>query len=84
MSGFQTKRLPTEATAVAPDGSAVRVLPEMGGGSMAHFQLAPGEVSIAVAHRSGGEIWYVVRGRGEMWRKLGDQEEVVCLEPASA
>jgi mannose-6-phosphate isomerase-like protein (cupin superfamily) len=48
---------------------------------MAHFQLAAGETSFAVAHRTVEEIWYVVRGRGEMWRKLDDQEEVVCLEP---
>ena len=81
MSSFQTKRLPAEATAVAPDGSAVRVLLTLAGGSMAHFQLAPGDTSVAVAHRTVEEIWYVVRGQGEMWRKLDDQEEVVCLEP---
>ena len=81
MSSFQTKRLPAEATAVAPDGSAVRVLLTLAGGSMAHFQLAPGDTGVAVAHRTVEEIWYVVRGQGEMWRKLDDQEEVVCLEP---
>ena len=81
MSGFQTKRLPEEPTATTPDGSAVRVLLELEGGSMAHFELPPEEASIAVAHRTVEEIWYVLRGRGEMWRKLGEQEEVVALEP---
>jgi mannose-6-phosphate isomerase-like protein (cupin superfamily) len=47
---------------------------------MAHFQLAPGEVSTAVLHRTVEEIWFVLGGRGEMWRKQGDREEIVVLE----
>ena len=27
------------------------------------------------------EIWYVLAGRGEMWRRDGSREEVVPLEP---
>ena len=54
---------------VAPDGSDVRVLLSLGGGSMAHFELAPGRVSAAVVHRTVEEIWYVLAGRGEMWRR---------------
>jgi mannose-6-phosphate isomerase-like protein (cupin superfamily) len=26
------------------------------------------------------EIWYVIGGRGEMWRHQGDRESVVALE----
>jgi mannose-6-phosphate isomerase-like protein (cupin superfamily) len=48
---------------------------------MAHFQLAAGAVTKAVAHRTVEELWYVVSGRGEMWRKQGDREEVVSLTP---
>lgn len=48
---------------------------------MAHFELAPGRTSAAVAHRTVEEIWYVVRGQGEMWRKQGGREEVAALEP---
>ena len=47
---------------------------------MAHFELPPGQTSVAVAHRTIEEIWYFVTGRGEMWRKLGDQEQVVPVE----
>jgi mannose-6-phosphate isomerase-like protein (cupin superfamily) len=47
---------------------------------MAHFELAPGLVSRAVAHRTVEEIWYILGGQGEMWRKLGRQEEVVSIE----
>lgn len=53
-------------TVLAPDGSEVRVLATSPRGSMAHFALAEGEVSIAKAHRSIEELWYFVAGRGEM------------------
>jgi mannose-6-phosphate isomerase-like protein (cupin superfamily) len=74
-------RLPSQATAVAPDGSDVRVLLGLPGGSMAHFELGAGRVSLAVAHRTVDEVWYVLAGAGQMWRKQGEREEVVALEP---
>lgn len=74
---FATLRLPTRPDVTAPDGSDVRILPRLAGGSMAHFTLAEGKTSIAVMHRSVEEIWFFVSGRGEMWRKSGEQEEVV-------
>jgi mannose-6-phosphate isomerase-like protein (cupin superfamily) len=78
---FATKRLPAGADAVAPDGSAVRVLVQTARGSAAHFELAPGATSRAVAHRHVDEIWYFLRGRGEMWRKAGAHEEIVTVAP---
>jgi mannose-6-phosphate isomerase-like protein (cupin superfamily) len=81
MSDFMTKRLPVAPHATAPDGSDVRILLGLDGGNMAHFELAPGQTSVAVAHHTVEEIWYFLSGRGEMWRKLGDQEEVVPVDP---
>ena len=81
MSNLSMKRLPAAPDAVAPDGSDVRLLLELEGGSLAHFELAPGETSIAVAHRTVEEIWFFLNGRGEMWRKLDDHEEVVPVDP---
>lgn len=81
MSDFSTKRLPVQRDAIAPDGSDVRILLRLSGGSLAHFELAPGETSIAVAHRTVEEIWFFVNGRGEMWRKLNDREEIVPVNP---
>jgi len=81
MSGFSTTRLPARPDAVAPDGSDVRVLLQLRGGSLAHFELPPCQTSIAVAHRTVEEIWFFVTGRGEMWRKLDDQEEVLPVDP---
>jgi mannose-6-phosphate isomerase-like protein (cupin superfamily) len=78
---FATKPLPAAPDVLAPDGSEVRVLLRLAGGSMAHFRLAPGEVSIAVEHRTVEELWYVVAGSGEMWRSQAGREEVTPLSP---
>jgi mannose-6-phosphate isomerase-like protein (cupin superfamily) len=78
-SGFGTMRLPVGWDAVAPDGSCVRVLPQLARGGMAHFELGAGRVSRAVAHHHVEEIWYIVGGRGEMWRRDGDRQETVPL-----
>jgi len=81
MLKFATVTLPADPTMVAPDGSSVRVLLTLTGGSMAHFSLAPGQVSRAVVHRTVEEIWYVVNGRGAMWRCHGEHEAIVPLKP---
>src|SRR6516165_6558962 len=81
MGGFTTKRLPVGRDVIAPDGSDVRILLGLAGGSMAHFELAPEETSIAVAHRTVEEIWFFLGGCGEMWRKQGEREEVVSVDP---
>ena len=80
MYPWHTKRISTQPDATAPDGSDVRVLLALQGGSMAHFELAPGRTSIAVTHRTVQEIWFFLGGRGEMWRKQGALEEVVPVE----
>jgi len=81
---FETTVLPAEPTAVAPDGSDVRVLVGLGGGGMAHFELGPGQVAVAVRHRTVDELWYVTHGRGQMWRAGGGRDEVVDLHPGTA
>ena len=78
---FATTRRPSERTVVAPDGSDVRVLLGLTGGGMAEFELAPGRVSAAITHRTVDEIWYVLWGRGEMWRRQDSRDEIVALEP---
>jgi mannose-6-phosphate isomerase-like protein (cupin superfamily) len=81
MARFATTRVPATRDVVAADGSDVRLLLQLGGGGMAHFELPPGCTSHAVVHRTVEEIWYILSGRGEMWRKREDQEEIVTLEP---
>jgi mannose-6-phosphate isomerase-like protein (cupin superfamily) len=80
-AAFQTKRLPEAVDVIAPDGAEVRILLQLEGGSMAHFQIGAGETSAAVRHRTVEEIWYCVGGTGEMWRRHGGDESVVSLAP---
>jgi mannose-6-phosphate isomerase-like protein (cupin superfamily) len=77
---WETTRLPAQPTVTAPDGSDVRVLLGLAGGGMAHFELGPGRTSRAVVHRTVEEIWFFLRGRGQMWRATDDAEEVVDVE----
>jgi len=74
---------PDAPDAVAPDGSDVRVLVDCAGGSLAHFSLASGEVSVAVAHRTVEEMWYFIGGSGEMWRKSERTGEEILLDVAA-
>jgi mannose-6-phosphate isomerase-like protein (cupin superfamily) len=79
MTGFTTKHLPAHRDAIAPDQSDVRVLLQLAHAGMAHFELGPGRTSRPVAHRTVEEIWFFLSGRGEMWRKQNDREEVVTV-----
>ena len=78
---FATTRLPVDADEIAPDGSEVRVLLGLRGGTMAHFELRAAETSRAITHRTVDEVWFVLSGHGELWRKQMSREEVVALEP---
>jgi mannose-6-phosphate isomerase-like protein (cupin superfamily) len=78
---FGTKKISDFPEAIAPDGSEVRVLCQLPRGGLAVFSLPPKAVSKAVAHRMVEEVWYILSGKGRMWRKLGDQEEIAELGP---
>ena len=80
---FETTHLHEARQETAPDGSTVRVLCRIEGGSMGHFTLPPGAVSRAVKHRSIDEIWYFLRGDGQMWRDNGARAETVDVSPGT-
>jgi mannose-6-phosphate isomerase-like protein (cupin superfamily) len=81
---FETKRLPVEVDRPAPDRSLIRFLPTIDrsegdlrkGGGMIHCTLRVGMTSKAKVHRTVDEIWYVLCGMGQVYRKQGDQIEI--------
>lgn len=79
MPEFATLPLPPDPVATAPDGTDVRPLLALPGGSFAHFELAAGTTSIAIQHRTVEEIWYFLGGRGEVWRCQGGREEITSI-----
>lgn len=83
-AAFATARPAERHDVLAPDGSQIRFLPHVEGGSMVHCTLPPGAVSLAVTHRTVAELWYVLAGSGELWRRQGEREEIVPLQPHTA
>src|SRR5690349_7858757 len=79
---WKAMRLPASPTVKAPDGSDVRVLLATTRGSCAHFELAGGETSMAVVHRTVDEIWYFLSGRGQVWLAPDEGDgEVIDVMP---
>ncbi len=66
--------------ATAPDGSEIRLLLGNQQGatraSLCEVTLPAGQVSRPVYHRQVEEMWYVLSGRGEVWRSPPGSETV--------
>jgi len=81
---YRTRR---ESDTLAPDGSEIRVL--IGGeragirrASVCEVTLPAGQASRPIAHRSVEEVWYILAGRGEVWRQLpGEEGGIVAVAP---
>jgi mannose-6-phosphate isomerase-like protein (cupin superfamily) len=80
---FETRLLPSTPTAIAPDGSEVRVLLDLPRGGMAHFRLRGHQVARGVTHCTVEEIWYVVSGTGELWRSKDGVTDLTPLGPGT-
>ena len=81
---MQSASLPPEPQGTAPDGSAIRFLLKGSRGELNHFTLPSHQTSTAVVHRSIEEIWYVLEGKGQVWRQDGDNEEDLALRPGTS
>lgn len=81
---FTTRQLGETYDVLAPDTSEIRLLVSTSRGSMAHGTLPPGQVSLAITHRTVEEVWYITEGRGQVWRKHDDHEAIVDVAPGSA
>src|SRR5437764_1012662 len=71
------KQLTENKDNLAPDGSEIRLLAKVSGGGLVHCTLNQNEVSSPVRHKTVEEIWYFLSGVGQVWRKIGEQEQVV-------
>ena len=62
----------TDESLTAPDGSQVHLLLDGRHGatrcSMVEVSIPPGAVSRPVRHRTVEEVWYIIAGRGRVWR----------------
>jgi mannose-6-phosphate isomerase-like protein (cupin superfamily) len=81
---WQTAHPGSDFDVLAPDGSEIRVLVQVRGGSMVHCTLQPGQTTRAVRHQSVEELWYCVAGTGQVWRRSAEAHEFVDLRPGTA
>jgi mannose-6-phosphate isomerase-like protein (cupin superfamily) len=78
---MQTRTFPDSPDAHSPAGAEIRYLMEGPTGNMIHSTVSPGQVNRATVHTTVSEFWYVVSGRGEIWRRDAGREEVTSLKP---
>lgn len=83
-TSFSTVSLPTQYDVLAPDGSEIRILAQVPSGGMAHGTLPPGSTSLAIRHRTVAEIWFVLSGSAEIWRRSGSAESVETVRPGQS
>lgn len=74
---FETTVLPDAYDEVAEDGSFVHGLLGNAHGWLVDCTLPPGNTTRAARHRTHEEVWFIRSGRGEVWRSLEGQEQVV-------
>ena len=77
MRAFESNQVADDYDLLAPDGSEIRLLHSTSAASIVHCSLPLARVSIPVRHRSVEEIWYFLAGRGQVWRRQGEREELL-------
>lgn len=83
-NSLEVQHLGEDLDVIAPDGSEVRLLTRVNRGSMAHFLLQPGQISKAVLHPELEEVWYVLSGTGQIWRRWCGNETVDDLQSGAS
>ncbi len=81
MTPFTSGRASQAYDALAPDGSEIRLLHQIGAVSVVHCRLPAGAASLPVRHRTVEEVWVFLAGRGQVWRKQGEREETLDVAP---
>ena len=77
MPSFESNQVADDYDVLAPDGSEIRLLHQLDGVSVAHCSLPVGAASIPVRHRTVEEVWFFLAGRGQVWRRQGEGEQVL-------
>ena len=83
------RRASREPDTIAPDGSEIRLLADRAQGatraSLCEVRLGAGAVTRPISHRSVEEIWYVLEGRGQVWRApRGAPGDTIDVGPGDA
>ncbi|MEO1115110.1 MAG: cupin domain-containing protein [Pseudomonadota bacterium] len=67
--------------AKSPAGADIRFLMDGPTGNMIHSTVPAGQINRATRHKSVSEFWFVLGGRGQIWRSDGENSTTVDLVP---
>jgi len=81
---MKTTVLPKQPDDKSPAGADIRFLMDSEGGNMIHSTVPPHQINKATVHATVSEFWYILEGRGEIWRDNGIQSSVTELVPRTA
>jgi mannose-6-phosphate isomerase-like protein (cupin superfamily) len=81
---MKTTPLPERPDAKSPAGAEIRYLVDGERGNMIHSTVPPHQINKATVHATVSEFWYVLEGRGAIWRDDGRNSCVVDLVPDTA
>ena len=76
---MKTTILPENPDAKSPAGADIRFLMDGETGNMIHSTVPPHQVNKATVHATVSEFWYVLEGRGEIWRDNGVESCITVL-----
>jgi mannose-6-phosphate isomerase-like protein (cupin superfamily) len=76
---MQTRSFPSRPDARSPAGAEVRHLLQGETGGMIHSTVPAGQVNRATLHATVSELWHVLSGEGELWRRDDTHEETADL-----
>jgi len=81
---MKTIRLPELPDAKSPAGAEIRYLVHGKTGNMIHSTVPPHQVNKATVHATVSEFWFILEGKGEIWRDDGQESGVAPLVPGTA
>lgn len=76
--------LPDKPDAKSPAGADIRFIMDGDTGNMIHSTVPPYQINKATVHATVSEFWYVLEGRGEIWRDDGLESAVTALIPGTS
>jgi mannose-6-phosphate isomerase-like protein (cupin superfamily) len=81
---MKTTILAEEPDAKSPAGADIRYLVEGEMGNMIHSTVPGWQVNRATVHATVSEFWYILEGRGEIWRDDGTTSCITGLRAGMA
>jgi mannose-6-phosphate isomerase-like protein (cupin superfamily) len=81
---MKTTTLPDQPDAKSPAGAEIRFIMDGDTGNMIHSMVPPHQINKATVHKTVNEFWYILEGRGEIWRDNGSESSVTLLIPGTS